>query len=80
MAKWTKNNFSPISIKMLWDIDIGLIRQFPKFEKKFQPERYFLAIFVPKKRFLANFWRFLVLYSHFHISIATFTTPTKSVK
>jgi hypothetical protein len=33
IAKWAKNKFSLISIKFLWDIDAGLIRRFPTFEK-----------------------------------------------
>ena len=41
-AKLAKNKFSLISIKVVWDIDTGLIWRFPKFQK-ISPERYVLA-------------------------------------
>jgi hypothetical protein len=51
MAKWNKNKFSPISIKMLWDIDIGLIRQFPNFENNFNRKGTFWPFSCQKSGF-----------------------------
>ena len=33
-AKWSKKLLSPNHVKNLWDIELGLIRGFPKFWKK----------------------------------------------
>jgi hypothetical protein len=58
MAQWTKNKFSPISIKMLWDIDIGPIRQFPKSEKKNSTGKVLFGRFRAKKAVFAQFLPF----------------------